>query len=139
MATRDPVVAGSADYTDVFTAVALDALSRSPQDWARLVLEGASLPMRVFLRVGWRWGLGFPLTGTDSILGWPVVAELPGQVTLAQQSWLFGVALLMCTTDGELSWTTSVTYRSRISPVVWGMVGPIHRRFAPRALRRAAC
>jgi hypothetical protein len=134
----DVAVTPDADYTDTYTAGVPDVSSRTPQDWARRVLEGASLPMRVFLRLGWRYGLGFPLTRTNSVLGWPVVAESTGSVSLEQQSWLFGVVLLMCTGDGELTWTTSVTYRSRLSRPVWSVVGPIHRRFAPRALRRAA-
>lgn len=127
-----------ADYSDMFTALTPDALSHTPQDWARRVLEGASLPMRIFLQLGWHYGLGFPPSHTNAVLGWPLVAESADSVTLEQQSWLFGVVLLMRTNDGELTWSTQVMYRSRLAPAVWLVVGLIHRRFAPRALRRAA-
>jgi hypothetical protein len=127
-----------ADYEDAFTASTEHALSRLPEDWARYVLEGASAPMRWFLRVGWRFALGFPLTTTNSVLGWPVVAESAEWVALRQQSWLFGVALLMRISDGELTWATRVKYRSPVSRAAWSLVGLIHRRFAPRAVHRAA-
>jgi hypothetical protein len=127
-----------ADYADVFTADPADALEHSPELWARRVLEGASLPMRLFLRLGWRFGLGFPLARDNAVLGWPVVAASSGWVVLEQQSWLFGVALLMRTADGRLTWATRVKYRSPVSRAAWTVVGLLHRRFAPRALRRAA-
>jgi hypothetical protein len=136
--TSDVVATDVADYTDSFTALTPAALTHSPRDWARRVLEGASLPMRIFLRLGWRYGLGFPPAKADAVLGWPVVTESDGLIELEQGSWLFCVVLLMCTVDGQLTWTTRVTYRSRLSPAAWAVVGLIHRRFAPRALRRAA-
>jgi hypothetical protein len=126
-----------ADYQDAFSADTAHALSRPPEQWARHVLEGASRPMRTFLRVGWRYALGFPLTKDDSVLGWPVVAESDGWVVLQQQSWVFGVALLMLVADGKLTWSTRVKYRSRVARPAWFLIGMIHRRFAPRALRRA--
>lgn len=131
------VAYADADYADAFTAPTLDALMRTPEDWARRVLEGASRPMRLFLRVGWRYFLGFPLVGADGVLGWPVTAEADGWVALEQCSWLFGVVLLMRASDGELVWATRVKYRSPVSRVAWAVVRPIHHRFAPRALRRA--
>jgi hypothetical protein len=94
--------------------------------------------MRIFLRLGWRYALGFPLASTDAVLGWPVVAESSGWVALGQQSWLLGVVLLMRTGDGRLTWATRVKYRSRAAKALWLIVGVIHRRYAPRALRRAA-
>jgi hypothetical protein len=136
--TSEVVATNDADYTDTFTALTPDARTHSPQDWARRVLEGASVPMRIFLRLGWRYGLGFRLARVNAVLGWPVVTESDDRVELEQQSWLFGVVLVMSTCDGRLTWTTHVTYRSWLSPAAWGIVGLIHRRFAPRALRRAA-
>lgn len=127
-----------ADYDDVFTASTTDARATSPEQWARYVLEGASRPMRLFLRLGWRFGLGFPLTSINSVLGWPVVAQSSDWVVLQQQSWLFGVVLLMRVSEGELTWATRVKYRSRASAFAWEVVGLIHRRFAPRAVQRAA-
>lgn len=94
--------------------------------------------MRLFLQFGWRYALGFPLARTNAVLGWPVVARSDDWVALGQQSWLFGVVLLMRTSEGQLTWATRVEYRSRVSKVVWAIVGMIHRRYAPRALRRAA-
>jgi hypothetical protein len=126
-----------ADYADAFTSATPSALSRSPEQWARHVLEDASLPMRTFLRVGWRFGLGFPLARGNAVLGWPVVAESVDWIVLQQQSWLFSVALLMRAADGELTWATRVKFWSPISVATWAIVGVIHRRFAPRALRRA--
>lgn len=126
-----------ADYVDAFKASTPNALGRPPETWARLVLEGASLPTRTFLRVGWRFGLGFPLVRRNSVLGWPVVAKATDWVVLQQQSWLFGVALIMRAIDGELTWATRVKYRSPLAPAAWWVVGVIHRRFAPRALQRA--
>jgi hypothetical protein len=126
-----------ADYADVFTAATAKAMSHSPEQWARYILEGASVPMRIFLRVGWRFGLGFALARRNAVLGWPVMAGSPDWVVLQQRSWLFEVALLMRVTDGQLSWATRVRYSSPIAGAAWLLIGVLHRRFAPRALRRA--
>ena len=127
-----------ADYRDAFTALTSDASARSPEQWARQILEGASAPMRLFLRFGWRYALGFPLARTNAVLGWPVIAQAADWVALEQKSWLFAVVLLMRTTDDKLTWATRVVYRSPVSKAAWSVVGMIHRRYAPRALRRAA-
>lgn len=127
---------GEADYEDAFTARAPAASKDSPEHWARRVLEGASLPTRLFLRVGWRL-LGFRLQRVDAVLGWPVISRSADWVVLQQTSWLFGVALLMRAADGELTWATRVSFRSPLAQPVWRIVGAIHRRYAPRALQRA--
>jgi hypothetical protein len=93
--------------------------------------------MRIFLRVGWRFGLGFRLARRDAVLGWPVVAESSDWIVLQQTSWLFGVALVMRVTDGQLTWATRVKYSSPVARATWLVVGVLHRRFAPRALHRA--
>lgn len=126
------------DYADAFTVSTTRASSCSPEQWARHILEGASLPMRLFLLVGWRCALGFRLARRDAVLGWPVVAEAADWVVLQQQSWLFGVALLMRVRDDELSWATRVSYTSPVAGAAWSVIGVLHRRFAPRALHRAA-
>jgi hypothetical protein len=126
------------DYEDAFTASVPDALSRSPEIWAREVLEGASWPMRAFLRVGWRYFLCFRLARDNAVLGWPVVASDDGWVALEQSSWLYDVVLLMRASEHELTWATRVTFRSPASRPVWWIVGAIHRRYAPRALQRAS-
>lgn len=127
-----------ADYADTFTVCTPKALSCSPEHWARHILEGASLPMRTFLIIGWRFGLGFSLASRDAVLGWPVVAESADWIILQQRSWLFGVALLLRVADGQLSWATRVSYSSPVARIAWSAIGVLHRRFAPRALRRAA-
>jgi hypothetical protein len=128
---------GDADYADAFTASTPKASSHSPEHWARYVLEGASLPMRMFLRLGWRFGLGFPLARRNAVLGWPIVAQSTDWIVLEQRSWLFCVALLMRATDGQLTWATRVKYSSPVSHGAWLLVGLLHRRYAPLALRRA--
>ena len=127
-----------ADYGDAFTALTADVSGRTPEQWAREILEGASAPMRLFLRFGWRYVLGFRLARTNAVLGWPVIAQATDWVALEQKSWLFAVVLLMRMTDDKLTWATRVEYRSPVSRAAWSIVGLIHRRYAPRALRRAA-
>ena len=129
---------GEAEYADEFIASITDALSRSPEEWARQVLEGASWPMRAFLRIGWRYFLGFPLVRDNAVLGWPIVTISDNGIVLAQSSWLMGVVLEMRTSEAGLSWATRVDYRSPLARPAWAVVRPIHRRYAPRALRRAA-
>jgi hypothetical protein len=126
-----------ADYADGFAAATPHALGESPEQWARHVLEGASPAMRLVLRLGWRFGLGFRPARHRAVLGGPVVAQSGDWVVLQQQSWLFGVALLMRAAEGRLTWATRVKYRSPVAGVTWAVVGMIHRRFAPRALQRA--
>ncbi|HWC33409.1 MAG TPA: hypothetical protein VG650_01155 [Mycobacteriales bacterium] len=134
-----PIEAPLADahYVDAFTAITPIAGSRTPREWAQQILESASFPMRVFLLVGWRCGLGFRLTRRNAVLGWPVLTESADWVVLRQGSWLFEVALLMRVTDDQLTWSTRVKHSSAVGRGTWCAVGRLHRRFAPRALRRA--
>lgn len=129
---------GDADYDDRFIARAANAADRTAEQWMRDSLEGAPFAVRYFVAIGWRLVLGFRPHRDNAIFGWPIVAKTQEYVVLEQQSWLFHAALLLRTTDDELTWATRVVYKTKASKPVWAVVGILHRRISPYVLGRAA-
>lgn len=104
----------------------------------RAALDGAPFWLRWFVRLGWRFVLGFQPSSARNVLGWPIVATTADCVVLEQQSPLFAAALLMRRAPNSLIWATRVDYKRRGARLLWSLIGLIHRRIVPYVLRRAA-
>lgn len=128
------------DYADAFRVDSPVVAGHVAEDWMRLVLERLSRPARWFVLTGWTLVLGFrlrPLHGTDRLLGWQIVHNDADRLVLEQRSWLLTAHLLLCRDRGGLTWLTFVRFeRPRVARPVWAVVGVIHRRIVPLALRR---
>ncbi|WP_147397421.1 hypothetical protein [Amycolatopsis panacis] len=70
------------DYTSTLYAERDAGDQRTAEQWARAVWEDAPLPMRMFLRAGWRClGLRSP-RAPDRVLGWTIAESTPDSVVL---------------------------------------------------------
>lgn len=98
--------------------------------WARANFEGAPVPMRVFLVIGWVLLLleGRPRSDAQHVLGWPVVLESPETVVLQRRS-RHGInaTLVFTARDGAGMFSSAMTYTSRFGRAVWFFVAPVHR------------
>lgn len=129
------------DYTDSFAADLPAGETRSPEQWARAVFEGAPLLLRWFLVVGFRFGLGMrlgPRSSPDHVLGWKIVARESESITVEARSWCLTSRLVFATAESRLTQSTYVSYDRPIAVVLWPPVAIVHRRIVPRLVKHAA-
>jgi hypothetical protein len=129
------------DYADSFTVTGCPARERTPEQWARAVLDGAPWRVRVKLIGGWTMlglRLGVRPRG-GRILGWRIRRTAPGFLLLGAGSRLGMPAELLFQRepDGVL-FATFVRQRSRLARALWPRVVPGHVRVAQSLLADAA-
>jgi hypothetical protein len=88
-----------------------------------------------------RWVLGFPLgpwSSPEHVFGWPIVTSEPELLHLEARSTLL-TGHMVWRLDERLVMTTFLQYeRRRAAPVVWAVLGNVHRGGAPYLLELAA-
>ena len=133
----------ASDYADAFELTIPEPDDRPVEHWMRAGLEGAPAAVRTLIvlvhRHVLRLRLGPPYD-RGQVLGWriaeadDVVVRLEASGTLAD-----GVIIGRRIDAPGIRLTTALTYRRRaVAPVVWTVIGPLHRRIAPLLLERAA-
>jgi hypothetical protein len=128
------------DYADSFEVAQDAGDSRSPEQWARALFEGAPPVLRTFLPVGWRGALGFRLGPRPSdlhVLGWRVAETSTDTIRLELWSPLMTGQLVLRVRESSTTVTTVVAYRRWAARVLWGAIAPIHRQLMPYLLGRA--
>ena len=120
----------------VRTASAADA-----ESWARACFQGAPLPLRLFLTIGWRLLLleGGPTSDATHVLGWPILSATTERVVLQRRSHLGIVATLVFSTDrSTATFASGMTFGNRFARIVWAGVAPTHRWAVRVALSHAS-
>ncbi len=130
------------DYTDAFTVDpgAGPARDRTPEQWARAVIEGAPASMRRQLRLGWQ-GLGLrlgPARSAQRVLGWEIRRSTPDFVLLGAGSRIGMPGELLFRRDRDgLLFATFVQQRNPLARLLWARVTPAHQRIVRSLLIRA--
>ena len=99
------------------------------------------MPVRWFMLAGWRLGLGLRLgsiRSPDHILGWHIAARHSDEILCQAESWFLDAHNAFHIGDGQLVWSTFISYTRPLARVVWPPVAVIHRQLVRRALQRAA-
>jgi len=129
-----------ADYVDACTARTPRAPERTPEEWARVVLEqtptGKQAPILWHL-LGLRLG---PPGSPDHVQGWRIVDNGASWITAETSSWyMTGHAAVVVDAD-SISVALFLRYDHPFARLVWSVVGPGHRRALPvmvgQAIRR---
>lgn len=129
-----------ADYVSAFRLPADGARSRTPEQWAREVFEGAPGLLRRFLLLGWSGVLGLRLGPRPSpvhVLGWPVADSGPHAIVLEAHSPLLTARNVAVVHDTDVVWVTFVRFKRRTARAVWSLAAPLHHRVVPRLMTRA--
>ncbi len=129
------------DYDDSFAAPHAAADERTPEQWARAVFEQAPRPVRWFLLIGFRYGLGLkfgPWSSPEHVLGWAIIDRSPDSVTIESRSWFLTSRLVFRAETTRVTQSTYVRYDRRIAAIIWPPVSVLHRQIVPRILRHAA-
>jgi hypothetical protein len=130
-----------ADYADLFTVDAPGAGARSPEEWARRVLEQAPVARdnarRFWRMLGLRLG---PPGSPDHVQGWRIAARGEGWIRLETASWYLRAQAVCLVEDDRVSMSLSLRYRHprAVGHVVWALIERPHRRALPLMLRQAA-
>ncbi|MFZ0665387.1 MAG: DUF2867 domain-containing protein [Acidimicrobiales bacterium] len=128
-------------YHDTFEAVRRPGDTRTAEEWFRVAFEGASIPLRWFMLVGWRGVLLLrirSLSDRRNILGWPIMQSEPDSSQLQLESPLMTSTLGLHLEESKACWTTNVHYNNRLGKALWALAGPIHRKVVPARLKAAA-
>ncbi len=131
------------DYTDAFAADPGlgPARDRTPEQWARAMIEGAPASMRRQLRRSWQLlGLRLgPARSAQRVLGWEIRRSTPDFVLLGAGSRIGMPAELLFRRDRDgLLFATFVQQRNPLARLLWARVTPVHQRIVHSLLTRAA-
>lgn len=126
----------SPDYVD-FTASPTGAIDRSPEEWARAVLEdtptGRSAPT-LWRLLGLRLG---PRPSPDHVQGWRIADRGESWIRLETSSWFMTAHALVHAAEEQLSLALFLRYDRAIAALIWAPVSVLHRRAVPVMLHQA--
>jgi hypothetical protein len=129
------------DYEDAFLVDVATAQERTPEQWAREVLENAPTSVRRTLQSGWT-AIGLKLGGAAadrSVLGWGIRRSTPEYVLLGAESRI-GMAgeLLFKRQRRTLLIATFVQQDNDVARAVWAGVEPVHVPFVRNLLEQTS-
>jgi hypothetical protein len=128
-----------ADYEDAFLVETGQAESRTAEQWARAILEGAPGIMQSAVAAGWfALGLRFGSTQSDDrVLGWVVRRSSPDFVLLGASSRIgMPAEVLFKRHPHALLFATFVQHENLLARAVWAGVAPVHRQVVRQALEQ---
>jgi len=114
---------------------------RTSEQWARALWEGAPGPLRWFMVIGWRLGLGLrlgPRSSPGHILGWRIVDTKAEETVCRASSRFLEATNTFVKADTKMVWSTLISYERPAARVVWLPVSPLHRLLVRVSLRRVA-
>lgn len=128
----------SPDYVDLFTAWTSEATDRSPEQWARAVLEEAPLSGQN-ARALWRlMGLRLgPRHSPDHVQGWKIAAHGDNWIRVETASWYMTAQAVCLVEEGQVSISLSLHYDHAVAVLVWALVSGPHQRAVPVMLSQA--
>jgi hypothetical protein len=134
---REHDTLASPDYVDVFTVPASGLAGRSPEEWARAVLEetpaGRSAPA-LWRRLGLQLG---PTPSAEHVQGLKIAARGDDWIRLETASWFMTAHGIVHIDDHQLSLALLIRYDHPIASLVWMPESAMHRRAVPVMLRQA--
>ena len=128
------------DHVDTHLLVTDQPFAKTPEQWAREIMEGPSVAMRARLTTGWTMlGLRVHHRGRDAIAGWPIAHRDTDYVRLQADS-LLGLTgqLVTRVTEGGIEFTTFAQLDNAWARAMWARVLPTHLEIVERLLREAA-
>jgi hypothetical protein len=139
-AARTLVTLPRIDYADAFRVDSRRAGRHSGEEWARMILEGASEPTQASLHRGWTM-LGLkvrPRGEAGAVLGWRVERSGDDFALLALDSRVGMPARLLFRPEGDtFLFGSFIQFRNPLMRVVWAPVMRPHRRVVSRRLAGA--
>jgi hypothetical protein len=130
----------SPDYASAFAADFPNADATSPEQWARITLEGAPRALRWFVLFGWKAVLRLrvePPGAPGTVCGWRIRAITANAITLEVDSSLVVAHKVLEVSQDRLTFTTYVRYERTLGRILWAVIAPIHHLVEPLLLTMA--
>ena len=127
------------DYDEAWE-IAVPEMDTTPEEWARLAMEGAPSAMRAVMVNGWKTlGIGLePLGSTSAVLGWPIRHSDDAALVLGVHAAVGITArIVMRAYPGKMLHAMIVRYDNRAGRAVWNVIAPGHRKFVENLLEIA--
>jgi hypothetical protein len=126
------------DYVDMFTVATPLAADRSPEAWARAILEQAPLARRHARRFWRLMGLRLgPQHSSDHVQGWRIAARGDTWLRLETSSWYLRAQAVCVVNGGDVCLSLSLRYDRAVAALVWALVSDRHRRAVPVMVHQA--
>jgi hypothetical protein len=142
VAEKPPSTGALPDYADAFEVARSPTDRRSAEQWSRDFFERLPVTIRRSGLLIHRRILGFrlgPWASSNHVFGWRIVTSEPELLHLEAQSTLLNGHMLWRLHHERLEMTTFLQYKMRrTAPVVWAVIGNIHRGGARYLLGLAA-
>ena len=122
-------------------AAVVPADTRSAEEWARAVWEGAPAALRLLMVAGWRLVLRLklgPRSDDGHVLGWTITNRSPDQVVVEAVSPLLTAQNTFLRDGDRIVWSTFVRYERGVARLVWLPVSLLHRLLVRFSLGHAA-
>ncbi|MGA7051038.1 MAG: hypothetical protein WBZ37_07140 [Mycobacterium sp.] len=117
------------DYADTFVLETRPGDARTPEEWARAILEGAPAALRIKLLLGWS-AIGLKVTyghSARAVLGWEVRASGPEFVLLGADSRIGMPGQLLFKPERDvLVFATFVQQDNSVARGVWAATESTH-------------
>jgi len=128
-----------ADYTDLFMIAPVDGHMKSPEQWARAILEGAPWSLLVIVGLAWRvLGLRLgPRASPDYILGFKIADRGKDHIIFGTTSWMMTPHLVLKVEGDRVLVATLIRYERRSARCIWPPLSMIHRRVGIALTRHA--
>jgi hypothetical protein len=127
----------SPDYVDLHTVTTTEARYKSPEQWARAVLEdtplGRSAPS-LWRQLGLRLG---PPHSADYVQGWKIADRGDNWIRLETASSLMTAHAVVRVDATHVSLALFLRYEQPSAALVWPPVSVMHRQAVPAMLRQA--
>lgn len=124
------------DYADAF--IAKNVPSRTPQEWARIIVHNASPLVREFVFRAHQI-LRLRVERSDSpeeLMGWTIRHRGAQQCVLGAEGALVTHRIVVTTPPGQLLVATLLRFDRISARPIWTVVGPIHRAVARYLLNK---
>jgi hypothetical protein len=130
---------GAANYCWTYTTHAPSADRLTAELWLRHIWEDGPKSVRVFLRLGWRFGLGLRLGPADSshVLGWGIDATTNTTVAVSAKSPILRAQNTLIASGDLIRWQTDVYYENLMGRLIWRPASLLHQRIVPWSVRRS--
>lgn len=127
------------DYDEAFTFET--GADRLPEEWARVILQGAPLRKRLQMIGAWTaLGIRLALPGTAGhVLGWRIRRSDPEAVVLGVHAAVGLTARIVIRVEPQrVTHSMVVRYDRALGRSVWARMAPGHHRFVRALLKRAS-
>ena len=135
---RDLAVLDEPDYVDLFTITTDRAADRSPERWARTILEETPIARRHARRLWRLMGLRLGPPGSpDHVQGWAIGERGDRWIRLETGSWYLTARAVCLVDETEVALSLSIRHDRPVGPAVWALVAGPHQRAVPAMLHQA--